>query len=134
MPPTATLQAAATRYFDALTNGDFATVTGMFAEHIVWHQPGANRFSGTHNGGASVGEMIGAMMEASAGSFKISVIGAPMVNGALVATPVRFSAQRDGASIAMDGVDLMRFEGDQIVEVSLFSEDQGAEDAFWGND
>lgn len=32
MPPTATLQAAATRYFDALADGDFATVTGMFAE------------------------------------------------------------------------------------------------------
>jgi ketosteroid isomerase-like protein len=134
MSTTANLQDAATRYFDALAQGDFATVTGMFAEHIVWHQPGDHRFSGTRNGGASVGEMIGAMMEATAGSFKISVVGAPMVNGALVAPPVRFSAQRDGASMAMDGVDLMRFEADQIVEVSLFSEDQSAEDVFWGTD
>jgi hypothetical protein len=36
--------------------------------------------------------------------------------------------------MAMDGVDLMRFEADQIVEVSLFSADQSAEDVFWGTD
>lgn len=83
----------------------------------MWHRPGDNRFSSTHSGGASIREMIGPTMEASAGSFKISVIGPPIVNGALVATPVRFSAQRDGASIAMDDIDLMQFEGDQIVEV-----------------
>ena len=43
------------KYFDALSAKDFATVAGMFADDIVWHQPGGNRFSGTHHGSAAVG-------------------------------------------------------------------------------
>jgi ketosteroid isomerase-like protein len=126
--------AAASLYFDALAAKDFATINGILAEDIVWHQPGDNRFSGSHNGAAAVGEMIGAMMAASEGTLHVSVNGAPMANGTMVAMPVQFSAQRDGAAIAMVGVDLMRFEGDRIVELWLFSEDQSAEDAFWGTD
>jgi hypothetical protein len=53
-----------------------------------------------------------------------------MVNGALVAIPVHFSARRGAAEMAMDGVDLLRVEGDKIAEVWLFSVDQQAEDAF----
>jgi uncharacterized protein len=45
---------------------------------------------------------------------------------------VHFTAQRDGAEIAMDGIDVFRVEGDRIAEVWLFSADQPAEDAFWG--
>ncbi|MFF5979509.1 hypothetical protein ACFY78_11745 [Streptomyces olindensis] len=41
---------------------DFAMVTGMFAEGIVWHQPDDNRFSGTHRGAAAIDEMFGGMM------------------------------------------------------------------------
>jgi uncharacterized protein len=55
-----------------------------------------------------------------------------MANGNLVAVPVHFTAQREGSSMAMDGVDLLRIEGDQIAEVWLFSADEQAEDTFWG--
>jgi uncharacterized protein len=120
------------RYFNALSAKDFATVAGMFAEDIVWHQPGANRFSGTHRGSAAVNEMIGGMMTVSEGTFELALTAAPMVNGALVAAPVHFVGRRDGAAMALDGVDVLRVEGDRIVEVWLYSADQQAEDAFWG--
>ncbi|MGW0520804.1 nuclear transport factor 2 family protein [Crossiella sp. NPDC003009] len=42
------------KYFDALSAKDFATVAGMFADDIVWHQPGDNRFPGTRRGAAAV--------------------------------------------------------------------------------
>ena len=58
------------RYFDALAAKDFATVAGMFADDIVWHQPGGNRFSGTHRGSAAVNEMIGGMMTVSEGIIR----------------------------------------------------------------
>jgi ketosteroid isomerase-like protein len=124
--------AVARRYFDALSAKDFATVASMFADDIVWHQPGNNRFSGTHHGSAAVGEMIGGMMAVSEGTFELSTTAAPMVNGTLVVVPVHFAGKRDGAAMAQDGVDLMAVEGDQISEVWLFSSDQQSEDAFWG--
>ncbi|MHA6626334.1 nuclear transport factor 2 family protein [Pseudonocardia sichuanensis] len=124
--------AVARRYFDALSAKDFATVAAMFADDIVWHQPGDNRFSGTHRGSAAVGEMIGGMMAVSEGTFALSATAAPMVNGTLVAAPVHFSGTRDGAAMAQDGLDLLRIEGDRIAEAWLFSSDPRSEDTFWG--
>lgn len=122
----------ARKYFDALSAKDFATVAGMFADDIVWHQPGANQFSGTRRGGEAVGEMLGGMMSVSQGTFEISLTGPLMANGSLVAAPIRFSGMRNGATVDQSGVDLLRVEGDRIAEVWLFSSDPVEEDAFWG--
>ena len=119
-------------YADALTAKDFATVAGMFAEDVVWHQPGAHRFAGTYRGQADVNGHLGALMGASQGTFELSVIGEPMVNGDLAAMQVEFGAQRDGTTMSMAGVDVVRVEDDQIAEVWLYSADQQAEDDFWG--
>jgi ketosteroid isomerase-like protein len=128
---TTTLTVAGT-YVDAVSAKDFAAVAGLFADDIVWHQPGNNRLSGTHRGRAAVDQVIGATMAISEGTFELAVTGAPMVNGDMVAIPVHFSAQRDGVKLAQDGVDVLRIEGDRIAEVWLFSTVQDAEDAFWG--
>jgi ketosteroid isomerase-like protein len=120
------------KYFDALSAKDFATVAGMFADDIVWHQPGGNRFSGTHRGSATVGALIGGMMTASEGTFELALTGPLMANGSLVAAPIRFGGKRDGATLDQDGVDLLRVEGDRITEVWLFSSDPAEEDDFWG--
>jgi uncharacterized protein len=124
--------AVAQKYFDALAAKQFDVVASMFAEDIVWHQPGDNRFSGTHRGAGAVGAMIGGMMEVSQGTFALSLRSAPMVNGDLVAAEVRFGGERAGASMAQDGVDVMRVSGGQITEVWLYSGDPQAEDTFWG--
>jgi ketosteroid isomerase-like protein len=55
-----------------------------------------------------------------------------MVNGDLVAVPVRFSGRRGAASMDMAGIDLLTVRDGRIVEVHLFSEDGAAEDKFWG--
>jgi ketosteroid isomerase-like protein len=102
------------RYFDALAAQDFATVGAVLADDVVWHQPGGNRFSGTHRGSGAVNEMIGGMMAVSEGTFELTTTGTPMVNGALVAAPVHFAGKREGVGMAMGGVDLLRIEGDRI--------------------
>ena len=119
-------------YFDALDRGDMATVGSLFADDSVWHQPGGNRFSGQHAGPAGIGELITAMMEVSGGTFRVTRAGAPMVNGSLVAVPVRFRGMREGASMDMGGIDLLTVENDKIVRVDLFSDNGPTEDAFWG--
>jgi uncharacterized protein len=133
MPTVDTTPLAVARtYFDALAAKDFATVAGMFADDIVWHQPGENRFSGTHRGSTAVGEMIGGMMTVSEGTFELALTGTPMVNGTLVAVPVHFTGKREGAAMAQDGIDLLRIDGGRIAEAWLFSSDPRSEDAFWG--
>ncbi|WP_433019919.1 nuclear transport factor 2 family protein [Kribbella sp. CA-294648] len=120
------------QYFAALAAKDFATVATLWAEDIVWHQPGGNRFSGTQRGAAAVNAMIGGMMEVSEGTFELALTGPPMLNGDLVAAPIHFTAKRSGADLGQDGVDLLKVADGKIVEAWLFSADQPAEDAFWG--
>ena len=76
--------------------------------------------------------MIGGMMQVSAGTFKIDEVSSIMANGDQVAAILKFSAQRDGVEMSMSGVDVMTVSNGQIKEVWLYSEDQAAEDAFWG--
>jgi ketosteroid isomerase-like protein len=104
----------------------------LLSPTVIWHQPGANRFSGDHGGVDGVGALLGEMMEVSEGTFSLAVAGPAMVNGDLVAVPVRFSGSRTEAAMDMAGVDLLTVRGGRIVEVHLFSEDASAEDTFWG--
>ena len=55
-----------------------------------------------------------------------------LVNGNLVAVPVRFAGSRAEAAMDMGGIDLLTVRDSKIVEVHLFSEDAATEDAFWG--
>ncbi len=124
--------AVADHYFEALAKGDVPGAMGLFSQDIVWHQPGGNRFSGDHAGADAVGRLLGEMMAVSGGTFQLAVTGRAMVNGELVAVPVRFSGRREGASMDMGGIDLLTIRDGRIVDVHLFSEDGPAEDAFWG--
>lgn len=124
--------AVAARYFEALDRGDVPTAMGLLSPQVVWHQPGVNRFAGEHAGLDAVGALLGGMMEVSEGTFQLAVTGPAMVNGELVAVPVRFAGTRAEASMGMAGVDLLTVRDGRIVEVRLFSEDGPAEDAFWG--
>lgn len=57
-----------------------------------------------------------------------------MVNGDLVAVPMRFAARREGSAMEMTGIDLLTISDGAIAAVHLFSEDGAAEDVFWGTD
>ncbi|KQU03175.1 ketosteroid isomerase [Rhodococcus sp. Leaf7] len=122
----------ATRYFDALSTGDMSTLMGLIDDDVVWHQPGANQFSGEHRGVGGVGALLSAMMTTSQGTFGLTVEGPMMVNGTNVAVPVRFTGRLQHASMDMSGLDLLTVVNGKIVDVHLFSSDGDAEDEFWG--
>jgi ketosteroid isomerase-like protein len=122
----------ARNYFEAVQQGDLAKLGELIDENVVWHQPGANRFSGDMKGSADPFGMIGQMMEISRGTFAIDRVDEVMGNGDLVAARVHFTASRDGATMNMNGVDVMRIADGKIAEMWLFSGDQDAEDEFWG--
>lgn len=120
------------KYFDSLAAGDLETLGSLFADDVVWHQPGEGLLSKTYHGKAELFPLFGKFMEISQGTFRIDHVDSIMANGDLVAATLHFSARKStGESISMDGVDLMRIEGGKIKEVSLFSADQLAEDTFW---
>jgi len=119
-------------YINAVQTGDQAGLGRLLSPEIVWHQPGQNRFSGTHNGLQAVVNMIGRMMEHSNGTFAITRTVRFSANGEWVAVELEFSGQRDGARLNQPGIDLLKIENGQIVEARLFSSDQKAEDEFWG--
>ena len=118
-------------YIKAIQTGDQATLGSLISPDVIWHQPGKNRFSGTHKGMASVGSMLGAMMEVSKGTFAITRADHYMANGDWVAITIEFAGEAHGLKMKQAGVDLIRIEGGKIVEVKLFSSDQAQEDAFW---
>lgn len=120
-------------YIHAIQSGDQATLATLISPDVVWHQPGANRFSGTRRGIADVGSMLAQMMEISRGTFAITRANQFMVNGDWVAVTLEFAGERDGMRLDQQGIDVLRIEGGRIVEVRLFSSDQMAEDRFWGN-
>ena len=73
------------------------------------------------------------MMEATKGTFVLQPNGNMMYNGNFVAMPVHFSGTIDERKVDMTGIDLFDVKEGKITEVWLFSDDQEAEDAFWGN-
>lgn len=119
-------------YITAVQTGDQATLGRLISPDVLWHQPGHHQFSGSHRGMAQVGPMLGKMMEVSQGTFAITRADHYMANGDWVAIMLEFAGQANGVQLRQPGVDLLRIEGGQVVEVRLFSSDQAQEDAFWG--
>lgn len=121
-----------TAYSVALSQGDIPKAFSHFSPDAKWHQPGNHRFAGTKAGLEAIGKMLGDMMGATQGSLVINPTGALMANGDLVSFPVHFSAKLGERTVDMNGVDLFEVVNGKIVQVWLFSEDQAAEDEFWG--
>ena len=120
------------QYGAAAAAGDMVALAAVLSEGVVWHQPGANQLSGDHRGPEAVVAHLGRFMELSGGTFALTTESATE-SGDLVATTVRFTAQREGAAdLDQRGVDVFRVEGDRIAEIWLIGEDQAVEDQFWG--
>ena len=118
-------------YFNCLAKGDLNRLGELFADDVIWHQPGQGQLSKTYHGKEQLFALFGQFMTISQGSFKIDEVKNIMVNGDFVTAILHFSANRPGGNISMDGVDLMKIQSGKIKEVWLFSGDQEAEDAFW---
>ncbi|MBY3223282.1 nuclear transport factor 2 family protein [Rhizobium laguerreae] len=119
-------------YIKAVQTGDQGMLGELLSPQVIWHQPGNNQFSGTKNGIAEFGAMMGAMMAKSGGSFAITHAHRYLANGDLVAIEIEFAGQREGAKVDQPGIDLLRVQDGKIVEVWLFSSDPEEEDRFWG--
>lgn len=120
------------QYGAAMAAGDMEALAATFHPAAVWHQPGENQVSGDHVGPDAILAHLGRFMELSGGTFALETESATE-SGDLVSATVRFRAQRPGHDdLDQHGVDVFRVAEGRIVEVWLMSEDQEAEDRFWG--
>lgn len=120
------------QYGAAMAAGDMEALAATFHPDAVWHQPGANQVSGDHVGPDAILAHLGRFMQLSGGTFALKTESATE-SGSLVSATVRFRAQRAGhEDLDQHGVDVFRVADGRIAEVWLMSEDQEAEDRFWG--
>lgn len=119
-------------YAEFLAKGDIQKAFSFFAPDAKWHQPGNNKFSGIKNNPDEIGAMFGGMMQDTQGSLVVAPNGSLMVNGNLVASPVRFTAKKGKREMDMTGLDLFEVKEGKITQVWIFSGDQQIEDDFWG--
>lgn len=120
------------QYGAAMAAGDMDALAATFHPDAVWHQPGANQVSGDHVGPDAILAHLGRFMQLSGGTFALETESATE-SGSLVSATVRFRAQRAGhEDLDQHGVDVFRVADGRIAEVWLMSEDQEAEDRFWG--
>lgn len=126
---TEEIQVAET-FYSAFAKGDFETVVGLIDDEIQWNQPGRSQLSGIYQGKPSVLELFGKFATLSNGTLKLVPVQV-MQNQNEVAVVLEFSAQRAGKSISSRGVDVFRVVNGKIVEATLFTDFQKAEDLFW---
>jgi uncharacterized protein len=55
--------------YAAFAKGDFAVLTDLFVEDLVWHDSGRNQLSGEYRGRDAVFGFFGKLMEITEGSF-----------------------------------------------------------------
>jgi uncharacterized protein len=59
--------------YAAFANGDFAVLTDLFADDLVWHVGGRSQLAGESRGRDDVFAFFGKIMEVTEGSFRLDV-------------------------------------------------------------
>ncbi len=103
--------------YQAMADGDPATVVAMFADDGVMHSSSVGRLGGDHKGHEAIGAFLGSLFEWTGGTLRLDVeeVFADEVHGMVL---VRESARRaeDGAILDVRETHLFRFRDGQVAE------------------
>ena len=117
--------------YEAFAAGDLAAVDSLFADDIVWHQPGNNPLTGDFEGKEAAFAILGKLLELTGGTYRQEIhdILANDTHGVVM---VSASAERPGgASWTGRGVHIWHMSDGKSTEFWIFNEDQAAADAFF---
>jgi ketosteroid isomerase-like protein len=122
-----------TRFLTAVQRGDQAQLAALVAPNIHWSQPGRHRFAGLKKSSQEVFQMVGVMLEASAGTLRLTDVKPLTVNGNQVACLMHWQAVLPGGgTLDVDNIDVYTVEDGKLVAATIFSADLRQEDEFWG--
>lgn len=101
--------------YAAFAKGDFAVLNELFAEDLLWHEPGRSQLAGDYRGRDAVYGLFGRLMEITEGSFQLDVQAVFADDERGVALVVA-SASRGGRSVESTDAHIFRLRDGQVVE------------------
>jgi len=118
------------RGYEAFAKGDVATLTEVFSEDVVWHQPGTNLLSGEYGGRQAVLAFLGRLAPLSGGTFRVELhdLLASEQHGAALS---RQTASRQGKQLDALVVQVYHIRDGKVTEAWNFFQDQRLYDEFW---
>jgi len=117
--------------YDAFAAGDVPAVLAVFSEDITWHISGRSPIAGDYTGHDEVVGFFQALGERSNGTFRLAVLDILDSGADTVAALVALTAERNGAQLAVEEVQLWRFENAKATSFRDYLGDAYAHDEFW---
>ena len=117
--------------YTAFAKGDFAVLTDLFAEDLLWHDSGRNQLSGDYRGREAVFGLFGKLMEVTEGSFRID-LRALFADDERGVALVILAASRGGRSVEVREAHVFHMRDGKVVEFWNASADQYAFDELIG--
>ncbi len=117
--------------YAAFAKGDFAALTDLLAEDLVWHQGGRSQLAGDYRGREAVFGYFAKLMEVTEGSFHVDVHAVLADDEHGVALTVA-TASRGGRSMTANDADVMHLHDGKITEFWTSSTDPYAFDELIG--
>lgn len=115
--------------YKAFNAGDVPALVDLFAEDIVWHFPGANKFAGEHVGRDATLTVLGAYGAASGGTLQANLVDV-MASDNNVTGWAHDTATDGGRSLDINSVVIFTLRDGKVTEARQFVDDQAALDAF----
>jgi len=119
------------RGYQAFGEGDMEHFRAIYTPDVVQRIPGNNQTSGEHEGVDNVLGLYGRFFELSGGTFSVELTSVKTQGDKVVAAH-HAKGEREGKTLDVDATIEFTFSGDRISRLDVGSEDQAAEDAFWG--
>jgi len=119
-------------FVTAVQQVDLEKLGALLHPDVKWEQPGNNRFSGRKQNSTEVFQMVGGMFEVSQNTMSLAGVKVLAVNGNSAACVLHWKANRPGAVLDTDNIDVYTVEDGKIVAAKIYMEDMEQEDAFWG--
>lgn len=122
-----------TEFVNAVKSVNLEKIGAILHPAVQWEQPGSNRFSGARVSRDEVFKMVGGMFEVSGNTLRLENIKTIAVNGNEVSVVLHWKANRPGAELDTENIDVYTVEDGQITGVKVYAADLQQEDLFWGN-
>lgn len=123
--------ALARRGYEAFSNGDMATLSGLMAADVVHHVPGNHVLSGHHKGREAVLQMYRRLGEETDGTLRVDVEGLFADGRGHVISAMRMRGRRRGRTLDTRGGIFFTMVGGKVTDLDECAEDLDAENEFW---
>jgi uncharacterized protein len=117
--------------YAAFAKGEFAVLNDLFAEDLLWHEPGQSQIAGDYRGREAVYGLFGKLMEVTEGSLRVELDSVFADDEHAVALVV-LTASRGGLSAQVNAAQVFHMRDGEVVEFWSVPADQNALDEVIG--